>query len=774
MRDRKSSPMVTSKDPSLLAACTTPEKIADLRNERLVRPSGARPLPTPPCPPQSADSAKVHHWGVDASPSRRSMNVHSAGSHTSLDAHPTSCIDTPCTAKGPSGRNYRLSISQIPTKPSRNLPNSINTDRGLGWMEKTKTESLGIAMEDMHLGDTEYNETHRDEEGLIYKAALDEASELVWQHQHGRPRQLDAPYRYKPDVEGRSADQSPTSYMAKDSQNRSSSSTRSTSTVPRTSLKSRQVARNGLSGVNAQANQSPGSEVRGINFTRSPCSQTRTSSPGIRGEICQKKRQNGGMNDYLQSTRENSNSSSAEAYNHQPLSKDDREPFVDKLANSRISTFSSADKFESSSGHHKRASRRSSTQSHNPHYVINSPDLHPHPSSFATKTGLEIRSQDLRDATSMRLRDRSSRLPCPSAVSDHPGRPIVSFDVHWKAPDETTDHHPVAATINEARWTGRQKLPIPATSPAVVMAGAVTARFGAVDPPSIVVQDTRGETHLNSTPSLIVCPADDIHAHSNSSSLPQPLSASPPGKRHTGRSHSHWSPAPSTGKDLATTCHQCGLCMQGRFVSVAGMPQRFHPHCFVCFTCGTSLEALEVSPEPDSHRTQRLDRIRRRAQGESLNEVPGQSRDEDGDERLRFYCHLDWHELFAPRCKHCKTPILGEHIVALGAHWHYGHFFCAECGDPFERGMAHIEKDGYAWCVNCQTKRTERQASKCKKCGLAVVGQYIRALGAEWHEACLRCAVCNGTFDDGTMFTREEQGHMMVLCTGCRTRELKA
>jgi hypothetical protein len=42
---------------------------------------------------------------------------------------------------------------------------------------------------------------------------------------------------------------------------------------------------------------------------------------------------------------------------------------------------------------------------------------------------------------------------------------------------------------------------------------------------------------------------------------------------------------------------------------------------------------------------------------------------------------LDYHEFFSPRCKSCKTPIEGEVVVACGAEWHVGHFFCAQCGD---------------------------------------------------------------------------------------------
>lgn len=261
----------------------------------------------------------------------------------------------------------------------------------------------------------------------------------------------------------------------------------------------------------------------------------------------------------------------------------------------------------------------------------------------------------------------------------------------------------------------------------------------------------------------------------------RPLPTPQPGasrNRHQAWPRGHWSLDPRpVGTRATARCHECGDSITGRFVSLAGSSERFHPECFRCYACGTSLEALEISPEPENHRAARLDRIARRRRGEVLPEEPGQTMAEDGDERLRFYCHLDWHELFAPRCKHCKTPIMGEHVVALGAHWHFGHFFCAECGEPFEKGSTHIEKDGYAWCVSCQTKRTERRAPKCRKCRKAVIGQYIRALGGEWHDECFRCATCAGGFDDGQIFPQEGRGapgETVVLCTKCMEKELKA
>ena len=54
-----------------------------------------------------------------------------------------------------------------------------------------------------------------------------------------------------------------------------------------------------------------------------------------------------------------------------------------------------------------------------------------------------------------------------------------------------------------------------------------------------------------------------------------------------------------------------------------------------------------------------------------------------------------------------------------------------------------------------------------------MIGQYIRALGGEWHEECFRCATCHGGFDDGQIFPMKERGEGVVLCTGCRAAELK-
>lgn len=75
-------------------------------------------------------------------------------------------------------------------------------------------------------------------------------------------------------------------------------------------------------------------------------------------------------------------------------------------------------------------------------------------------------------------------------------------------------------------------------------------------------------------------------------------------------------------------------------------------------------------------------------------------------------------------------------VVACGNTWHKGHFFCAECGDPFDEKSRFVEKDGYAWCTGCYGKR---YSGRCKGCRKPVMETVVRALGGEW---CVGCFVC--------------------------------
>ena len=749
-----------------------------------------------------------------------------------------------------------------PLKPSEVVPSATYIERGQRWMEKEEAFSLRQAMEDMELRDQpdKANQDTTDDvdpaEKRLYEAALDEAAELVWRHQNpGKVPQPGAPYRYKPHMRKNSYaharaasagvygdDVAPTG-LARDPSMRSLSGSstdsggRCESTRSRPSFaSSRQMPAAGESGRPSLEGNIPTThqprmpKSYGSMSGGPPAGQAgrRRSSMkrNISGEV-----QKPFSGDQIWEEPDGQTSSqpdlSTQGATVQPLRMKPKNPlnrvqFVPELPATAGSPPAPVSKYE--------IYKNPPTQSRNPQYTVNT-DAPPAvvADDVPRKHGVEIRGEDIRQATSMRLKDRSSKLPTPSAVSDTPGRPIVSFDKNWKPQEEATDTAPeepragrgfkhatppIPSRFSSQQPQQQQQQPAQAI-PSISVTEDASSSFAATpapsrrplpsapsrqvrDGPSIPAIAISGSSlpsiptiavSDSSTPSIptIVLP-DDPEDHSGAPGVPiivtpddrgntsrpsaRPLPTPQPGAprvRQGARPQGHWSPARPAGSRATARCHECGDFIEGRFVSLAGSSERFHPQCFVCYTCGTSLEALEISPEPDAHRDARLDRISRRQQGEILPEEPGQTMAEDGDDRMRFYCHLDWHELFAPRCKHCKTPIMGEHVVALGAHWHFGHFFCAECGDPFERGMTHIEKDGYAWCVGCQTKRTERRAPKCKMCKKAVIGQYIQALGGEWHDECFRCATCKGGFDDGQIFPRDNR----ILCTRCMEKELK-
>ncbi|CAG8546024.1 10473_t:CDS:2, partial [Acaulospora morrowiae] len=145
-------------------------------------------------------------------------------------------------------------------------------------------------------------------------------------------------------------------------------------------------------------------------------------------------------------------------------------------------------------------------------------------------------------------------------------------------------------------------------------------------------------------------------------------------------------------------CAACEKQINGNVLSALG--KKWHPEHFTCAHCNIALEHVSFY-------------------------------EKDG----RPYCHLDYHELFSPRCGSCNTPIEGKCINALGKYWHPGHFFCRECGKPFESGgfMVH---DGFPYCEDDWTRLF---ASKCKGCQQPIKGEHTSALDGLWHNHCFCC-----------------------------------
>ncbi|KAL4811217.1 hypothetical protein BDV18DRAFT_6927 [Aspergillus unguis] len=371
-------------------------------------------------------------------------------------------------------------------------------------------------------------------------------------------------------------------------------------------------------------------------------------------------------------------------------------PFVDKLSRFEI---------------HKNPP----TQSRNPNYQTNAPSP-PAASeqsieSAPTKEGIEIRSDDIRAATSKKRSDRSSRLPMPTAVSDRTGRPIVSFDPSWKP--------------TEAQSPPKREIP----------------EIQIPEPPSIEVSESPSVPVINIADEKEPTIAE-MEPSQHQRSIPEPPSSPKKDQRPSAAprkfmpSQDRWMSAYSRAGVPTASCEVCSLPIAGKVVTAAGT--RFHPECFTCYHCHTALECVAFYQEPNAKRQERLE----------------ESGNEEGAHALRFYCHLDFHELFSPRCKSCKTPIEGEVVVACGAEWHVGHFFCAECGDPFNSDTPFVEKDGYAWCLNCHSRRTAPNCAGCKKPVLDDV--VITAVGGKWHDNCFVCHECGDGFGpEGRYFVKE-------------------
>lgn len=429
-------------------------------------------------------------------------------------------------------------------------------------------------------------------------------------------------------------------------------------------------------------------------------------------------------------------------------------------------------------------------------------------SATPRKVSEELKAANRGRAATMRTPMTTSSVLAPPTVSLSEARPPVdpSMEAPMPPPPAIAFQAPPSISVEAAPMPSISVSETPAISISEAPAISVSA------PPAISVSEAPSISvsgpsliSVSEAPSISVSAAPSISisepATSSTRPLPQPISGRPlptpsgatrslpspsipvsnnrplPDPKKATRafnrpakptSPSHWSPA---GARATAMCHACALPIEGKVIALAGLTERWHPHCMACYVCRQALADFEISPEPPAERAARLARIEARRRGEKVDMPAHNVLLEDGDEKLRFFCHLDWHEAFAPRCKHCKTPILGEHVVALGGqHFHYGHFFCAECGDPFKQGESHVEADGYAWCVGCMAKRTERRAPRCGLCRKNVIGEVVQALGKEFHADCFRCGDCGEPFETGEIFLRDDVG---VSCKGCMERWLK-
>ena len=708
-------------------------------------------------------------------------------------------------------------------------------------MEKQEARSLRVALEDMDLKD----------EHILHEAAQDEAAELVWRHQNPAAALAKQTASYtNPDIVAKTDTERKDykSHMRKGSYQRSHSqegvptlaSTRSSSdTRPSMESTARRVSPPTLT-VNGPQPRPTSSISKSYGHLASAvasdiASAHRRISSGSRRILSGEKKKHMNRHDRIYEDpveeatppeKQQQTPSICEDDDHvvtlarpaivpvQPPKNDwasvsvRKNPFArvragqDKLVHSV-----SAPVLPVVAKHHSiEIQRNAPSQSRKAWYTSNTPVLPPpspiardnavheesEPVKAATPTkneaaevkmkdGKEIRSDELRAATSKQRKDRSPKLPIPMVVSDKVGRPIVSFEApvmrdivleEVKAEQiakPSFNPEPLRIEKPKGQPQSRHQAPPPSipiinlpdddyesTLPTIVLPEEPEFASTSTLPSSSTISsfsffdtdlDTQSSTAVPSRRPLPTPAARPLPHHAATSPIPLAHSKSTP----------HFTPSLRASGVL---CAHCALPIAGRILSAGG--ERFHPACFVCHRCHTNLELVAFYPEPESDRQQ-------------------------DDDSPRFYCHLDYHELFSPRCKTCSTPIEGTLITALGGQtYHPGHFFCAQCGDPFQETTPFVEREGYAWCVGCHANRF---SAKCRGCRKPVVEGGVQALGSEWHEKCFGCLVsgsdptivrvianvrqeCSGQFEDGRYFLRGESQD--PVCVRCEEKRLKA
>lgn len=786
--------------------------LKDLRTNRPVRPSGSRPLPSKSSagstttaqgnenenlPPRasSAMSSYIESAAEKESPPRATSAMSNFRmSYGSSSGRPL--------AQEPRSVSIRKNVSppSVSSRPVPVSPNAAYRENGVRRMEKEEARSLRDALEEM-----DHDETR------IHQAAQDEASELVWSHQNPGVPYKNPPSAFRnPDLEKPrqgSVGHSPSQNRGFRRNFMSSSQRRdSRQSTSDTSSERQQTASTEDSSRRRSVLESPTSDGATpkklgsfrknlkVNFalpaddspSKTPISENETEKTGSeepskgifrnpQDHIYEEPKgsQPDTVNEKPDFSRSDSSALRTRPRNAQPRGSRPfpgrltNLPFVDKLARFDLN-------------------RSSSTQSRNPDYKTNDTVAEPvadaktpDEEAVPTKDGIEIRSDEIRAATSKRRTDRSSNLPMPTAVSDKTGRPIVSFDPTWK-PTE-------AESPPRKHDSMRERESVTPTPPREQPPAPTIEVSEAPSIPVINLPDTKEPTISEMDAGAVKAPEEGRRP------LPEPTKANGQGSNASSRrklptvSENRWySPYTRAGVPAAK-CESCTLPIAGKIVTASG--SRFHPECFVCHHCQTALECVGFYQEPEAKRNERL------------AEAP-----EDDEEArvVRFFCHLDFHELFSPRCKSCKTPIEGEVVVACGSEWHVGHFFCAECGDvsepisivelvvsitnfssqPFDSQTPFVEKDGFAWCLHCYSRRTAPKCLGCKKPVQEDV--VITAIGGQWHDECFKCHECGHGFGpDGQFFVREGEPRrtakgriiggpvQLAICEGCESIRLK-
>ncbi|XP_016419324.1 zyxin-like [Sinocyclocheilus rhinocerous] len=131
-----------------------------------------------------------------------------------------------------------------------------------------------------------------------------------------------------------------------------------------------------------------------------------------------------------------------------------------------------------------------------------------------------------------------------------------------------------------------------------------------------------------------------------------------------------------------SVCSRCGERIKDRVLKAVG--QCFHAHCFLCTTCGCTLEGAPFIT----------------------------------DDNNNPYCVKDYHRRFSPLCVSCNEPIVPDpgseetvRVVALEKNFHLKCYRCEDCARPLSieaDADGCYPLDGRILCMKCHTQRAKQ------------------------------------------------------------------
>lgn len=100
-------------------------------------------------------------------------------------------------------------------------------------------------------------------------------------------------------------------------------------------------------------------------------------------------------------------------------------------------------------------------------------------------------------------------------------------------------------------------------------------------------------------------------------------------------------------------------------------------------------------------------------------------------------CMKDYEDML-PKCHGCNKVIREKVIKGMGKEWHEEHFVCNLCKEKLI-GQSYVERKGRPICEKCFNTNI---ADKCKACEKIIDGPATVALDAKWHPDCFKCKKC--------------------------------